>query len=280
VSDNGVVFSLLPKELLVTPRNYTSYLSPDASIYTSIPAGKTIFGGGYAPFVGSPVYVQQPDGTWLHLPENYQPATGNILLIRVFRADPMPKELIFENRFGGFITIHYYNGASKIIGQVLRPVSGVGRFLGTQYTPVGRIRANHSGVIDISTSPFQKFGGIQIVPANHGMSEEMIKARMMSQWMVVGPVNATDPSWENTAPLFSYYLRPSYDRNDLKGNHWMQKTLRRYLVQIRVKGQTIADDEDWQFFKPTFYKLEGELPDAALKVLDHVTAIRILFPVY
>jgi len=274
--DYGVIFSLLPRDLLQTPRNYTSYLSPDASIYTNIWAGQSIFGGGYAPFVGSPVYLEQNDKSLKPIPKNYKPELSDVLVIKVLRPDPMPEEIIFENKFGGKITLKYYGRDLEVIGQVLRPVAGAGRFLGTHYAENGRIRANHSGVIDISTAPRGHFGGFQIIPADHGMSPEMITARFMSQWMVVGPAKVGDSSFENRAPLFSYFLRPSYAKTDLKGDDWMQKTLRRYLVQIKYRDQ---ENDYWNFFKPAFYSLNKKLPDIAMKVLDNIAEIRILFPI-
>jgi hypothetical protein len=275
--DHGVIFSLLPKDMLQAPRHYTSYLSPDASIYTNIPAGLGIFGGGYAPFVGSPLYLEQADGTLRFLPVNYKPELKDIIVIKVLRPLVMPSEIVFENRFGGPITIKYQDGMTKVIGQVLRPVSGVGRFLGSQYAYVGRIRANHSGVLDISTTTPGHFGGFQIVPANHGMSREMINARVLSQWMVVGPPNVGEPSWENTGPLYSYFLKPSYAKKDLQAGDWMQKLSRRYLVEVKYRGRL---EEEWGFFRNIHFLLEKPLPDIAGKSLEDIAQIRILLPVY
>ena len=274
--DYGVVFSLLPKDLLQAPRNYTSYLSPDASIYTNIMAGQSIFGGGYSPFVGNPIYLEQKDKSLIPIPINYKPAVADVILIKVLRPDPMPEEMIFENKFGGKITLKYYNKEPEIIGEVLRPVAGAGRFLGSQYTYPGRIRANHSGVLDIATAPKGLFGGFQIIPADHGMSSEMITARIKSQWMVVGPAKVGDSSFENRAPLYSYFFRPSYNKSDFKGDDWMQKTLRRYLVQIKYRDQ---EDGEWDFIKPVSYRLDKELPESAFKALDNIAEIRILFPI-
>jgi len=88
-----------------------------------------------------------------------------------------PSEIEFENRFGGFVTLKYPNGESKVVAQVLKPVEGVGRFGGSLYGNTGRIRANHTGVICIITSPHGQVGGFQILPDNHGMSPEMFNAR-------------------------------------------------------------------------------------------------------
>lgn len=273
-SDCGIVFSLLPQDLMQAKKNYTSYLSPDSSIYTDIKAGHGIFGGHNTPFVGNPVYLETANGL-TPLPLNYQPQLKDTLMIKILRPLELPYEMIFENRFGGRIILNYGSYA-KIIGMVLRPVSGVGRFLGSQYVARGRIRANHAGVIDISTAKDGLLGGIQIIPANHGMSKEMVTARTLSQWMVVGPSNVNDPSWENTAPLFSYFLRPSYDKDDLKSDDWKEKLSSRYLVLV----QRAKDSDIWYPMPENHYSLDEELPKEAYRVLDEITAIKIVFPVY
>ena len=127
--------------------------------------------------------------------------------------------------------------APRLIGQVLRPVVGIGRFGGTLYAAPGRLRANHCGVIDISTSPIGKIGGLQIVPREHAGSSEVSYIREHTQWMVVGPADVRDPSWEGIAPLFSGYLLPSYRPDDITGDHddWMHRALSRLMVQVRHK---------------------------------------------
>ena len=277
--DSGVVFSILPRNLLTAPENYTSYLSPDASIYTNIWAGKSIFGGGLSPFVGNPVYLESSqNGQLKSLPIGYNPITGDIFVIKVLRPVLLPQEIIIENRFGGKVYIRYPRQNKKCIAQVLSPLSGAGRFLGTQYANTGRIRANHSGVLDISTAQFNRFGGFQIIPANHGMSPEMITARIMSQWLVVGPTKVKDPSFENIAPLFSFYIRPSYSKNALESDNWKERLASHYLVQIKTQAHNKSDL--WQFFPRTFYSLTRALPHRAMKVFDNIKLIRILFPVY
>ena len=59
--DRGIVFSILPRQFLSPPTDYDSFLSPDSSVYTDLSAGDTIFGGGYAPLVGSGVHRRGPD---------------------------------------------------------------------------------------------------------------------------------------------------------------------------------------------------------------------------
>ena len=152
--DRGVVFSVLPQELLEGPRNYASFLSPDASIYTDIPAGHGIFGGGEAPFVSNPVLRQVGAGAG-SAPGGLCSVAGRralIIIVQKPRA-AIPVAAVFENCEGGAVTLQYPDGSALTVGTVVKPVQGVGRFLGGIYAGIGRIRANHAGVIDVSTSP-------------------------------------------------------------------------------------------------------------------------------
>lgn len=273
--DKGIVFSILPKEMTTElGRRLQSFSSPDA-IITDIPGGTGIFGGHWAPILGNPIALQQTDGTLTPLPDKYRPKRGDIFVIRVLQAVDSPKEIDFENRFGGFITVIGWDDSEKVIGQVLKPVEGVGRFWGTQYTDVGRLRANHNGVIDISVAPMGQVGGIQIIPREHAMSPEMTRARTMTQWMVVGPLDARDPSWEGVAPLFLGYLQPSWSADDWNASDWRDRVLSRTLVQVRM------NNGPWQPM-PTFSldpNLNKPMPEWANTALQDMTHLRILLPV-
>ncbi|MFH1826728.1 MAG: hypothetical protein ABH823_05515 [bacterium] len=269
------IFSILPKEFLQKPDNYRSFLSPNSSIYTDIPAGKLIFGGGYAPFVGNEVKVVRPAQPVMTIPQDYVPGIGDILQIIVQQPIKYPQEITFENRFGGRISIKYYSGEEKVIGEVLRPVVGVGRFSGTQFIGPGRIRANHAGVIDVSTSQMGQVGGFQIVPALHG--EDMGYVREQTQWMVIGPAEVKDYSLEGMAPFYKYFLRPSYGANDLYEADWQEKLLGRFLVQAKY----VAEDK-WRpmpINEINKFYLNKDLPQWANSALRGVTHFRILFPV-
>lgn len=269
----GMVFSLLPREFLGPKPDYRSFLSPDSSIYTDLPAGQAIFGGGWAPLVGNPVLVQRGE-TEQPLGPGYVPAQGDRLVIVVNRPVRYPAQIVFENKFGGLIALGYPDGSSQLIGVVYKPVLGVGRFEGGLYTGVGRIRANHTGVIDVSVSRVGNIGGFQIIPAGHAMSPEMTNARRLTQWMVVGPVRAGDGAWEGVAPLFLQYLRPQYDRADLYAPDWESRLLARFLVEGQLSGgdwgplPVVELDPD----------LSKPLPEGALTALEGVERIRILFP--
>jgi len=277
--DRGVVFSLLPLEMSnQVTRSFqarNSFVSPDSSIYTDIPAGTGLFGGDWAPTLGDVIYLETPEGM-AALPDNYTPKQGDVFIIRVTQPTDTPHAFIFENRFGGFIIMEAWNGEQRVIGQVLKPVQGVGRFAGTAYADVGRLRANHNGVIDVSVSKFGETGGFQIIPREHAMSPEMLRARTMTQWLVVGPLDARDPSWEGVPPLFFGYLRPSWGPDDWESPDWLRLVTSR--VQIDVK---INNSADW--LRMPSFALDPDtnkpFPEWANTALQDVTHIRIVLPV-
>ena len=271
--DKGVIFNIVPKEYYISDPK--ARITPEATIYTDMNAGGGIFGGGYSPFVGSKVSISDANGDLSPLKTGYVPQIGDIIVITVERPTRYPKEIVFENRFGGLITIKYLDGEKRYIGQVLRPIEGVGRFLGSEYADVGRIRANHAGVICIATSPLGQIGGFQIIPAGHGMSKEMITARTLTQWMVIGPVSALDPSFEGMAPFFKYYLQPRYGENDIESPDWKKKLLERFLVEVKYRGEN-----EWKMMPVYYMALDKPLPKWANTAMDNISQIRILFPVY
>lgn len=285
----GTIFSILPiEQAKVDPRNYKSYLSHETSLQTDIPAGTDIFGGRWTPLVGSLALYFLPEGgigqTPAMLPDgtqsrgmiagpDWKPEEGQEISIIWQRRQYNPEYIEFENSFGGLILIKELGEEPYPIGQVLKPVVGIGRFLGTQYADTGRIRAAHPGVICISTSPMGTIGGFQIIPRDHAMSREMIYTRYKTQWMVVGPLWALDPSWEGTPPLFSDYLYPAYIPAVVDGEPNDALTpMEIYLGRFTVRGR-YADSDD-----PDEYRLLEEavyLDHYALKYLTH---IRIYFP--
>lgn len=273
VNNKGVIFSILPKDQLRPPRDYRSYLSPDSSIYTDIAAGEKIFGGGFAPFVGNKVFFSRQTSYLYPITSDYQPSLGDVYTIVVKRPLDYPKEIVFENTFGGRITIRYFGNREKVIGTVLRPVQGVGRFEGTLYASTGRIRANHAGVIDISTSPLGQIGGFQIVPAEHGSDLKYV--RELTQWMVIGPPLVGEGSLEGVAPFFRYFLQPDFRADDiLDEDNWEQRLLSRFLVEVKLKGE-----DNWRAMPSLALDRNKELPKWAASALDKVSYFRILFPI-
>jgi hypothetical protein len=271
--DKGVIFSVLPREFARPPAHYQSFLSPDSSIYTDLPAGQGIFGGGEAPFVGSQVLVMRAEAQPAPLPDGYEPARGDVLIIQVARPEPYPVAVEFENREGGKILLRYRAGKSKQLGWVIRPVRGIGRFEGALYTGIGRLRANHAGVVDIATSPVGRLGAFQIIPVGHSLSPEMKLAWEKTQWMIVGPLPENTALWESLFPLFYQHLRPDYLPEDLTSDEWKARLLARFLVDVETaRGYgpmpKLALSSDPR----------TPLPVWADTALAEVKKVRILFP--
>jgi hypothetical protein len=205
---SGRTISILPKG--------TSLTEPDSRIVTNIVGGTLIF-NEYAPFVGNKVYLEK-DGNLLDLPDNFIPSLGDRILILVTRPEVMPTEIVFENRLDGNVYVCYENGRKEIVAKVVRPVKGVGRFGGTIFSLPSTVRANHPGVIDISTSPVfrgdpsqaipEDMGGFQIIPIRHSYTPELKGVWTATQWMIVSPIDNTH--LEAMPPLFRGYIRPGY----------------------------------------------------------------------
>jgi hypothetical protein len=274
-ADRGVIFSVLPSEQLNNnQQNYRSYLNQSSSIYTNIRIGDGIFGDQWSLFVGNLVYLEAQEKL-IPLPYNYILKDGDVLVIKVLRPDPYPSQIIFENKYGGLIYLKYFTGKSKPIGQVLKPVLGIGRFIGTKGTNVGRIRANHNGVIDISTSPLDKVGGFQIIPAEHSESPEMFKAKSGTQWMIIAPLDALSQGNEGTSPFFSGYIMPRYNKTNIHAENWIEQVSQQTLVQVKYK-----DQKDWRPMPVYYVDQHKELPERYNTVLKDVEQIRILFPMF
>ncbi len=270
--DRGVVFSLLPRELLTAPSTYSSFLSPDSSIYTDIPAGQGIFGGGGAPFVGNSVYLQAA-GELVPTGDSYLPARGDVLIIIVDQPLRYPIAAEFENRPGGRADLLYADGSREQLGWVVKPVRGVGRFLGGIYTGIGRVRANHAGVIDISTSSVGALGGFQIIPFGHAISPEMGNAWKLTQWMVVAPLGEGESLWDGITPLFSQHIRPDYLPNDLSAPDWERRLLSRFVADVDLGA-------GWQPMPAIQLSPDpnAPLPSWAGEALKGMAKLRVLFP--
>ncbi len=273
--NRGVIWSLAPlAEDQAGKNSLQSEVSPQSAAFTDIPGGSGLFGGFFTPFVGNPLFLDNDrNNVLLPLPDNYVPKLGESWVLQIRRPARYPREIVFENRFGGLITIQYRGEEPKVIGQVLRPVVGVGRFVGSYFSEVGRLRANHNGVIDVSTSPRGAVGSFQIVPANHAQSPETHYIRELTQWMVVGPVSALDPSPEGAAPLFSRFLRPRYDTSDIQNPDPVEGVAGRFYFDVKKAGK--ADYEPM----PQIWALANKpLPSWLGTALGKVEKIRIVFP--
>ena len=287
----GITFSLVPAGEVVgaATRKYSSV------IVTDMPPGTGLF-GGLGPQVGSPVYVEDTDGKLNKLADDFHPAIGDTLIIVRQQPPRRIRYIDFINEFGGDIIVTYADGNCEVIGLVMRPVCGIGRFEGTRYAAAGRLRANHAGVIDISTSPYGLVGGFQIIPASHANDPEVSYIKTNTQWMVVGPRHY-HKSWKGAAPLFSGYLYPSYRPDDLTGGYanWLQRTLSRcqvlaktgegdwdLLPRIALDPQAPATSRPPEHHRTWHIRasldVHDPLPAAAQRALMNLRAIRIRLP--
>lgn len=174
----GRTLSLLPSETIAPAAG------PGSALVVTGKGGYGLF-GGWAPPVGSPVTVISASGEERPLNGGSIPREGETLRIEVNNFCS-PYMIEIENRPGG--RVFAWSRAAEqsgVIARVIRPVRGVGRFEGTLFQSVGRLRANHPGVIDISTSPEGAIGGFQIIPFNHAHSAEMEGAWQRTQWLII-----------------------------------------------------------------------------------------------
>ncbi|MBQ7168908.1 MAG: hypothetical protein IJR63_03275 [Synergistaceae bacterium] len=251
----GRIISLVPSVTVAPAAKQGAFFALEMD------AGTGIF-GGYAPMTGSRVTVEH-DG--VESPLTDTPSEGDTLVIR----SPLPESPAvymadIENRPGGRV-IAYGADGQRVIARVMRPVNGVGRFGGSVYQNRGRIRASHSGVICIATSPRDTVGGIQIMPLKHALtSPEMLNAWKLTQWMIIAPLPGM-PDLEGTSPLFKNAFVPGAQLSDRLPDLWSHYG-RRPLILCRRNGG------NWERVP----EAEGRVDDA----LMDVTHLRLYFPVW
>lgn len=200
------LFSILPKESM-DGMMVGSYRVDSASIFTDIPGGTAIFGGAESLRCGDPLFLSSDNGNLIPWPDKKAPEIGDILVIISGAPRTTDWQLEFDNEYGGSVWWSE-NGKVKRIGRVMQPVSGTGRFEGTLYQEIGRVRANHPGVICVSTSPQGEIGGFQIIPSTHANRPALAFVRSTGAYMVVGPLNQDSPYLEGQFPLYMDLIRP------------------------------------------------------------------------
>ncbi|MBP9974846.1 MAG: hypothetical protein KBE82_00530, partial [Synergistaceae bacterium] len=173
--EKGRTLSIIPRETIAPAAG------PGASVVISSKAGTGIF-GAWAPPVGSKISViKKGTDKPSQLSVNNLPQKGDTLIVTVQTMDHGYMAEI-ENRPGGRVT-EWSKDGYRIIGRVIRPLAGTGRFEGTLFQKTGSLRANHCGVIDFSSSQRGKIGGFQIIPWDHALlSKEMQGSWDMTQW--------------------------------------------------------------------------------------------------
>lgn len=163
----GEVFSILSKEMSSIPQGFGGQPPGEAGILTDIKTGTLIF-KDLAPLVGSKVYIRE-GYTLKELPNPYS-LKGDEELFIIVEGKELPQGVVIENRKGGNAYV-ISQGGRLPFGKVEKPVTGIGRFDGTEFTGVGKINTVHPGALTVSTVPAEgvRFddrlsGGFQILP--------------------------------------------------------------------------------------------------------------------
>lgn len=253
--EKGRTLSIIPQETIAPAAG------PGASVVLSSKAGTGIF-GAWAPPVGSKVSVIKSDASGRSpLSPGDLPKKGDTVVITVPKIDHGYMAEI-ENRPGGRVT-EWGKEGYRVIGRVIRPLAGTGRFEGTLFQKTGALRANHCGVIDFSSSQRGIIGGFQIIPWDHALlSKEMQGSWDMTQWMIIGPVDGK-AMMGGTFPLFKEVLVPGPSEGEHLWDIWSTYG-RRSLVLARKDGGP------WQKLPEVSGRNDYGLKD--------VTHLRIYFP--
>jgi len=204
------------RTISIIPRGTDTSIEPNSRILTNIEGGTLIF-KEWSPFVGNKVYLEKEEGL-IQIPDDYIPNLGDRIVIVVTPPAIIPKWILFENKVDGNVYICYSETEREVVAKVLRPVKGTGRFGGTLFAYPSSVRANHPGVIDISTSGVfggeyseatpEEAGGFQIIPNRHANTPELKGVWTAVQWMIVTPIN--ESPLEGSFPLFRGLIRPGY----------------------------------------------------------------------
>jgi hypothetical protein len=252
----GKTLSLVPSETIAPAAG------PGSALVIEGKGGHGLF-GGWAPPVGARVTILSASGEERPLNGTLLPQEGETLRIDVTTLSA-PYMIEIENRPGGRVFSWSKSlGQSGVIARVIRPVRGVGRFEGTLFQSVGRLRANHPGVIDISTSREGAIGGFQIIPLNHARSSEMGGAWGLTQWLIIDSPDGKTPL-TGRPPLFGGALVPGPNETERLWDIWSTYG-RRPLVLCRIDGGP------WT-----------RLPEVSGRqdhALENITHLRIYFPV-
>lgn len=161
-------FSILSKEMESLPKGLGEGSPGEAGILTNIKAGSLIF-EDLAPFIGSKVYLREGN-TLKELPHPYT-LQGEEEIFIIVEEKEFPKRIVIENREGGNAYVIREGERRVTFAKVLKPLAGIERLYGTQFTGVGRITSVNPSAITISTvvggankSDDILLGGFQIIP--------------------------------------------------------------------------------------------------------------------
>lgn len=211
---SGRTLSLIPSQTFVAAPGFgTSFIVEGI--------GGSGLWGEYAPYVGSPIYIINSVGAAVPFNNIGLLKFTTAVEIRVYRPEDEIDYLEIENWSGGRAWYHDAQGDHQF-AVVESGVTGTGRFEGSLYQEAGMVRANHPGVICVSTTHKTDIGGFQIVPINHTYSKEMQKSRRMAQYIILRGVEFDDLTGK--PPFFRGLLRPGdSDALDSRGGHVIAK---------------------------------------------------------
>ena len=211
----GRTVSIIPKETIAPAAGVNS------AIVLSTKAGNGVW-GLYAPTTGTPVTLR---GKGLISKENF-PKSGDILEYDVYQKSESPYMMEIENFTDGKVTVFYPEGR-KIIAHVVKPVGGTGRFEGTMFQNTGQLRANHHGVICVSTCEIGKIGGFQIIPYEHAAGSKEMQHTLndgVTQWLIIRGIDektGSDTELKGSRPLFLDAFIPGSGTEDKRGNDFL-----------------------------------------------------------
>jgi hypothetical protein len=229
----GRTISLIPSETFVAASGMgTSFVVEGV--------GGAGLWGEYAPFVGSPVYIINQAGMPVLFNSMDLFKYAAALEIRVYRPAGEVDYIEIENKAGGLAWYHDGKGDHQF-AVVESGVTGTGRFEGSLYQSLGKVRANHPGVICVSTTEKYDIGGFQIVPLTHTYSKEMQKTRRMSQYIVLRGVDFEDLTGH--APFFRDFIRPGTSVMCKIAGQWRELPLVSGLTE-----NTLAEIEGFRIF--------------------------------
>lgn len=189
---------------IVPMRTYVAASGTNSSFVIEGEGGIGLW-GRYSPFVGSPVYVINQIGVPVLFNTEQVYKFASAIEVRVYRPIDDIEYFEVENKQFGRAWYHDSTGDHEF-AVVEQKVSGTGRFEGTLFVEPGMVRANHPGVVCVSTSERGTIGGFQIVPRSHTFSHELQKTRRMTQYIVL-----RGPEFEDLTgmpPFYREHVRP------------------------------------------------------------------------
>lgn len=253
--DRGRIISILPGDTIAPAAGASSAFIIDCE------AGTKLF-GAWSPQTGARARVRRADGSLRDLSAETLPQPDETLIIEVTEDPEGPYMFDIENREGGAVTAYYPRLGARVIGRVTRAFSGSGGFSGSKFQRRSALRANHPGVICVSTCDLGETGGFQIIPYEHSFSKEMVKdLKVKTQWIVVR--STVGDTTNGQPPLFSGFLTPGAQVREKMWNFWSTFG-RRSLVLCRIDGGK------WE-----------RLPSSVGRddhVYDHLTHLRLYVP--